>query len=853
MRTNLIQNYIVNNNVSMGAYQAPDKDRPAFSVHENLYNRTFIKPLPPTAKLVNGSIFNAPAEMVKDWAYEVKSLKDGISGKANDHELGKLNDVGMKLGGLAIAAYLAAKKSTPLTKAMEFVGFASFFASMALWPKIAIQLPAKLIHGINTRQAYEDSEGRKKPFSLDTQFLPFDLFSDKKIDKIGDWQRVPKDLPNRRDFIQEKMRMEYVQNNTLWMMTAGFATPVMSGLICNFATPYVEKILAKHDNKMNEKMLQDFPDSVEAAVNNSINNKIETFIQFNKDKPLNETVKKELTEILTANANPVLADGIAYDLEQIMKNDKYIIDNSIPEYINKKIIATLSQSMDEDLIKQIVPTSTQISEIFENGNYINKTYTAKEHRDLIAKIRQALIGNVEKYNNISGNQKLNTDFIEDLVSNVDIEADPIKKGLKHVPARTFDVNMQNTVKSIANAITNFNAKVAVLHKYAYKKVAHAADSSLAFEYNKIANKLVKILGIAPEELDNARYDRELMNNVIRSNFERIASSKEEYTRVMTELVDAVSGLDSNIKQSDINSFKNHLNNSFNDSATDFTNLNMKKTVARIVGLNRNSGKGSYKNVMESFVSDRLNGVKYAMYRLISTLDLYRRIATLENTEVLYNSDIPREYKEAYIEMAKRTSVQAHSADYAVKFYDPKNPHPDFKDLSNIELDADGKPIYNYFGKEAGNKVDIPQSYRIFQDEMSLMHGDRMHQETEAILKPKNLLETLREYRKNVVEILGGEFYFIKPEHIATVQTQSTSEQRFLLSGIALDEWLTKIAKQTHNTNKWLKMFGGFGAGLLGVTVLAQFFFGRAKLQDDTAIKNNKLSNNNLKNKVDNHA
>ena len=49
------------------------------------------------------------------------------------------------------------------------------------------------------------------------------------------------------------------------------------------------------------------------------------------------------------------------------------------------------------------------------------------------------------------------------------------------------------------------------------------------------------------------------------------------------------------------------------------------------------------------------------------------------------------------------------------------------------------------------------------------------------------------------------------------------------------------------------MFGGFGAGLLGVTVLAQFFFGRAKLQDDTAIKNNKLSNNNLKNKVDNHA
>ena len=192
-------------------------------------------------------------------------------------------------------------------------------------------------------------------------------------------------------------------------------------------------------------------------------------------------------------------------------------------------------------------------------------------------------------------------------------------------------------------------------------------------------------------------------------------------------------------------------------------------------------------------------------------------------------------------MAKREAVQAHSADYAVKFYDSKNPHVDYNDMSNIELDAEGNPVYKYYGKETGRKVDIPQSYRMYQDSMDLMHGGNMHSETEAILKPKNLLETLKEYRKNVVEILGGEYYFIKPEHIATVQTKSTSEQRFLLSGIALDEWLTKIAKQTHNTNKWLKMFGGFGAGLLAVTVLAQFFFGRVKLPEYN--DNNKVDKN----------
>ncbi len=81
---------------------------------------------------------------VRDLAYDIKALKSGFSGQANDHQLGKINDIGMKIGGLALASYLFTKKATPLTKGMEFVGFASFFASMAIWPKIALQAPAKL-------------------------------------------------------------------------------------------------------------------------------------------------------------------------------------------------------------------------------------------------------------------------------------------------------------------------------------------------------------------------------------------------------------------------------------------------------------------------------------------------------------------------------------------------------------------------------------------------------------------------------------------------------------------------------------------------------------------------------------
>lgn len=828
MQTNLIQNYKFNN-IQMGSSQKQDK--PAFSVQDKLYNRTFIKPLPPTAKLVNGSLLNAPAELVKDWVYEAKSLKDGLRGKANDHEVGKLNDVGMKLGGLAIAGYLAARKSTPLTKAMEFVGLGSFLAAMSIWPKIAIQLPAKLIHGINTRQAYEDSNGRKKPFALDTQFLPFDLYSDKKIDKIGNWQRVPKDLPNRRDFIQEKMRKEFVQNNTLWMLTAGPATPILSGLICCLSTPYIEKFLAMRDNKLNEKMLEDFPNSVKAARNNSVIDKIETFIQFNKDKPLNENVVKELTEIFSHGFNPVLADGIEADLNKLLENKKFIIDNSIIQHINKNITLTLANDIDEEIIKQIVPTNEQISSIFENGGYVNKAFEPKEHKQLISEIRNVLINNVNEFNKIQGNPKLNPDFIEELVSNVDLKADPVKNGLKKVPARTFDVETQKTIRAIANAVTDFKAKENILHKYAYKKVAHAADSTLAFEYNKITGQLVKILGISPDEFEKARYDRELMNTLIRKNFIRIASDKTEYGKVMTQLADIVSGLDTNIKGSDIASYNNHLTTSFADSAKQFSKLDMKHTVDRLIGLNPESGKGSYKNVMRDFVADRLHGVKFALYRLISTLDMFRRIETLQNASVLTNPDIPREVKEAHLEMVMRESIQAHSSDYAIKFYDPRNPHPDLTDFSNIELEKDGTPKFKYLGKEKLKKVDIPQDYKYYQNSMDLMHGGSMHSESVEILKAKNLLDTLNDYRKNIIEILGGEEYFIKPEHIAKITKTSTSEQRFLLTGISLDELFTKMSKQKFNTKTWLKTFGGFGAGLLALTVGAQLFFGRVKVPE----------------------
>ena len=121
MKANLIQTYMNNLNT---------QDR-NLDIKYELSNRTFIKPLPPTGKLVDNSFLEAPAIWAQDAAYDIKSFHHTLHGKGNDHELGKINDLGMKIGGLVIAGYLMTRKQTPLKKAMEFVGLASFFGAMA--------------------------------------------------------------------------------------------------------------------------------------------------------------------------------------------------------------------------------------------------------------------------------------------------------------------------------------------------------------------------------------------------------------------------------------------------------------------------------------------------------------------------------------------------------------------------------------------------------------------------------------------------------------------------------------------------------------------------------------------------
>lgn len=832
MTTNLIQNYISASKtlpqqpkMQGQNVQSTQKPKPDFDIERELNNRTFIKPLPSKGRLLNGNIFNAPAIMVKDALYDVKAFKHAMQGNANDHELGKLNDVGLKLGGLAIAGYLFTKKQTPVTKGMEFVGLGSFLASMAIWPKLAIQLPAYLIHGVNVQKQYEDSFGRKKSFYQDPQFIPWDLYSDKEIDKMGNRLRVPKDIPNRRDAIQEKMKKIAIQNNTLWMLTAGFATPVMSALICNQTEPYLAKWLNNRKNKKADLILTNLDEHSKKYDTHNATNNIENQIKLHAGKPITEEVINSVADAFEG-MDSVTAESFKADLRELMTSNTHTISKDSTKAISKNLKDIFKgKPISKDAVDAIIPNENNMFNIFKESNFIKTDADDKALKAISDKILLAVKKNVETYNqNRPEAEQLDFEYIKKLIRSHKVNEHPIKSVLNNSTSATFSQEIQANLRNIAKAFDAFNAKTNALNEYAVTKVGSAPETVIANYWNNISKDLLTTLGISPKEIEKVRFDRNLTGELLRNKIESIVSDDATYKKVMKDLVAKVASLDSEIKPSDITTYNEKVDTLFNEFGEFLKDKQFSNTAKAIAGVNNNDNVGTLKNIQKSFVSERLSGVKSSFYRLINTLDFYRRIAKNVNSiDIL--KQYPREVREELIELCKIITLQGHSSDNATKFYMLRNPHPS-DDMSDIVV-KNGKIENKYFGKGAVNTTtDIPNDKFFYQRAMQLMFGDKMDKETTEILEGSIIKPNVTEYRENVVKIIGGENYFAKPRHRISPVNDAGSEFKFLLTGIAPDELFFKAGQQAFNTRKWLKIFGAFGGVLLGVTVLAQFFFGK---------------------------
>ena len=165
-----------------------------------------------------------------------------------------------------------------------------------------------------------------------------------------------------------------------------------------------------------------------------------------------------------------------------------------------------------------------------------------------------------------------------------------------------------------------------------------------------------------------------------------------------------------------------------------------------------------------------------------------------------------------------------------KFYSLRNPNP----AASVEqiVTENGKVVNEFLEKAVqGGRIDITNDKSFFSEVMKLLFENDVHSSSDKILSDvlMDKKAAFNQYRQAVLDEVGEYSYFVKQYHKVHGKGEAgTAFTRFLRVGMSPDQMLQGTAKSVFNTRKWLKMFGGFGAGLLGVTVLAQFFFGKMK-------------------------
>ena len=860
MNSNLIQNFINNRPTNGLLGQRNEKEprkkpAPYFNIQHEV-NKDLIKPLDGDGRLVNKNILNAPLYIVKDNFYNTKAFKHAVEGKANDHELGKLSNVGLTLGGLGIAGYLFSKRQTPLTKGMEFIGLGSFLASMAIWPKLAIQLPAYLIHGFNVQKEYIDSSGRKKPFYQDPQFLPWDLYSDKEIQKIGDRLGIDKNIKNRRDVIQEKMKTIAIQNNTLWMLTAGFATPIMSALICNTTEPYFAKFLNDRKNKKADKILNNLEQYSNKYQNYDIQNQLESVLRLYSDKPLDKNFRSNIIQAFTHNLDRVSATKVEKDLNLILKsNIEYNINENAGKQIYQNLINTFKENgIRKEFIQQMLPNEEGIINLLKDKKLLNTPIPLSKFRNVTTEVTQLMRTLVDKYNKTApASLQEDFDYINDLISNNRDSEHPVRSLISKLESTKISEKTIKTLTSLAENLDEFNAKMYSLDEAAMLKIGSAPETVIANFWNNSSKEIVELFGLTPKEIEKVRSNRVLLNPLLREKFEKIASDDQLYQKVMKGLIDKVAVLNEQINpltmtekmfQKELPDGKGEkpiikslyekvVTNTYRETAGQLRNQKLDNIASLLVGSKNFDSKISLMNLQKSFVSDRLLGVKSSFYRLINTLDFYRRIAK-EPTSIDNLGTISREVKEELVELCKIITIEGHASDHATKFYMLRNPEP-ANDTSSIVV-KNGKVVNEYFGKTK-ELADIGNDKYFYQNAMKTMFEMPLDKTTQELIDNSQIKKELVNYRNLTLDILGGEKYFAKPRHLVRSINNASSEIKFLITGIATDEFFFKSCRQLFNTHYWKKTFVRFGAGLLGVTVLAQFFFGKTKASKKGAVKN----------------
>ena len=833
-----------------------------------------VKPLPPQGHLIHDNALNSVKYFFKDRAYDLKSVKNGFLGTANDHQSGRLNDVGLVTAGILIASFLASRTTDPKAKLMEYVGLGAFLAAMAIYPKLVINTPTKLMHGFDIDKQYIDDQGRKKSVMQDANYVPYDMYlaevPEENLALIGDEMGIPRDIKNRNDVIREQMRKNATQSQTLWMLTAA-VTPALGALMSYGLEKYaISPLTASIRNSSYNKQISRLLDQTkEMSMNiaelksNSLSDTIDHLLSRYKGQELPKEEFNNLIEILTKNMDANAAEGIRDDIAKILSNAAHngsesfvLYKNTVDDIINiaKKSISGRNRSTIEEIL---IPTKEELTDIFKRlaKDFDSESGTTANSEN-ISKIKNAIKELIDsKINKTEGIPKefLNSQK-DDIINN-------ISKRLKAQKSSYISENSLKGIIDFAKVLGEFKENQALLDKCKSFKFEQTHQTVLARSYEEFEKTLFDVLGIKFKDLKKMRESEVFSKDILDKKISELCKNEVKYKEAIEKLGKVVSKMETRLNGSDevqshILDLISAIENNYNNTARRLSKLgSFDETINRLVkqdvetlgntikskqelfdfldGILENkfkdgiqngkareyikevsNGIGSSKNQEITRIVERYQGVKNTFNRVLHTLDVYKRSLNPEAfAESLHGKD--KQYVENIIKKAKDTLLQATASDHTLKLDTVNNPNF-YKDLMNSVWAGEASNFWST--KQKGILTDVSK------ESLSKYNG----------LNNGSVLDRFQHYITRFRNIIGNNNTdFTKPNHILREgitdhYTQASRTRMSIFNLVAQNpaDLAKGAANRRYATQKWVRIISGITASIFSIALLAQLGFGK---------------------------
>jgi len=886
------------NNPSDSLNMQTKQDRNAFNF---FYQQSNTKTaLNPKGALIKRNPIEKAGAAIRNTGKDVVNLTNAIkNGEGDDFSLGRLNDLGMKLGGLGIASYLITRRNTPRTKMMEIAGPVIFFSMMSLWQKLFVALPLKARFGVDINQKYTDSQGREKELYLDNQYVP-NLRTKEEKQKLADRLHLPKEMEYRDEYAEEKARRIALQGRTLGLLTAGPAVPVLTALICN-------KIEGRLDNANTDKRVHDMVDKI--RYNTNPPPKTEDMTDYNKWQSQNQELFKDFLDKRIAK-HP-LADAKGRDIIKRYKGYSGPVDDKlfrgIADAFNPGIVVE-----DSKILKQMVDVSDDIAKDFkamfaagidedaavkdvmslftrnavENGTSltmkiadaaaqggvtegtISRDTLEGAVRSVISKVRageieydgKSMMEALSSDKNViititeAAQQELDPALVKELtdkrIKEIAMEQGISKKQARAIVEKGDDVLQAaiNEAKKTLGSVTthrnltaipssltsedykvfrefiengkkaqlpafmkkveaNFNAASDLFkNTVAMEDMIKYFDNSFGKEYFTLVDSVFEVVKPDRATLEKLRSNSKFAADYFRNALETVAADDELYKSLIEKIKNAPS-VDESARDifveysmrgfwSRIGEIRRRFDPSLK-TVSDFSSFDVAHT--------RNS-VGRY---AETYLAKALPGIDATKNRLLLGLDLERRIkdGTLKTQwdELQLLSPVEETF-ENFVEHCRRIIFQSTPNDFANSHYMAQNGEY-YERLNDILFN---RPLDKNTVAALGSESLVD---KLNQMRISMM---AIGTATKDYTNPANNL-----LNDGIIkdDALRGLFNEVKGD---------TSCLRYQKVGKPIKDFIFENAGQKYNTKTWLKMFGIFGAALIGVTFLAQLFIGTNK-------------------------